>query len=255
MADESWGSALSVPVGRNRMAFRAVGTGPVVVLVHGLGASSRYWSANVPGLAAAGFRVLAPDLPGFGASSRAVPAVTPRDQAGALSGWADAAGVASAVWIGHSLACQSLIELAAARPEIVRALVLAAPTGAGGALRGTRQIIRLARDAPREPRALRRSLMGSYREAGFLTVARAWRAGARHRAAGRARAVEAPALIVSGTCDPVVEPAFLRALAADLPCGAISWIEGATHGLHRSETAAFDAVVVRFLGSLEPPAA
>ena len=37
-----------------------------VVLVHGLGVSADYWVRNAPVIAADGFRVLAPDLPGFG---------------------------------------------------------------------------------------------------------------------------------------------------------------------------------------------
>jgi len=248
---ERWGDSGSALIGRNRVVFRAAGAGPVVVLVHGLGASSRYWSANAPALIEAGFRVLAPDLPGFGGSSRAVPAVTPRDQAGALCAWARAVGFGRAVWVGHSLGCQTLLELASARPDLVRGLVLAAPTGAAGAFRGSRQIIRLARDAPGEPGALRASLLRSYREAGFLTVLRAWQAGSRHRAADRLDEVVAPALVVAGTADPVVEPAYLQRLGAGLRNGETSWIEGAQHGLHASDATAFNAIVVRFLTGLQ----
>jgi len=250
-ANERWGDSVSVLIGRNRVVFRAAGAGPVVVLVHGLGASSRYWSANAPALIEAGFSVLAPDLPGFGGSSRAVPAVTPRDQAGALCAWARAVGLGRAVWVGHSLGCQTLLELTSARPDLVRGLVLAAPTGAAGAFRGSRQLVRLARDAPGEPRALRASLLLSYREAGFLTVLRAWQAGSRHRAADVLDAVVAPALVVVGTHDPVVEPAYLQRLAAGLPNGEIAWIAGAPHGLHHSDASAFNPIVVRFLSGLQ----
>jgi 2-hydroxy-6-oxonona-2,4-dienedioate hydrolase len=122
VTDERWGTQLSIPIGRNRLAVRTAGDGPPVVLVHGLGASSRYWSANAPALVAAGFRVLAPDLPGFGGSRRAVAAVTPRDQAGALSSWAASSGIPAAGWIGHSLGCQTLLELATARPDLAQAI-------------------------------------------------------------------------------------------------------------------------------------
>src|SRR5438309_4949450 len=46
------------------------GTGRPVVLLHGWPESSRLWSAQVPPLAAAGYRAIAPDLRGFGQSDR-----------------------------------------------------------------------------------------------------------------------------------------------------------------------------------------
>ncbi|GIV66561.1 MAG: 3-oxoadipate enol-lactonase [Bellilinea sp.] len=39
-----------------------------VLLLHGLGANAESWCLQIPALAAAGYRVLAPDLPGFGKS-------------------------------------------------------------------------------------------------------------------------------------------------------------------------------------------
>jgi pimeloyl-ACP methyl ester carboxylesterase len=44
--------------------------GTPLLLVHGLGASGQEWAAMMPGLAAKGFHVYAPDLPGYGRSSR-----------------------------------------------------------------------------------------------------------------------------------------------------------------------------------------
>ena len=52
------------------LAYRAAGdpTDPVVVLVHGYPESSYMWRHLLPVLAAAGWRALAPDLPGYGDS-------------------------------------------------------------------------------------------------------------------------------------------------------------------------------------------
>ena len=47
-----------------------VGSGPPVLLLHGFPDSSKLWRHQVPALAAAGYRVVAPDLRGFGASAR-----------------------------------------------------------------------------------------------------------------------------------------------------------------------------------------
>ncbi len=50
--------------------FRVLGAGPPLVLIHGLGARGEDWAALIPGLAAAGFHVYAPDLLGYGRSSQ-----------------------------------------------------------------------------------------------------------------------------------------------------------------------------------------
>jgi pimeloyl-ACP methyl ester carboxylesterase len=46
------------------------GAGPAVLLLHGFPDSSHLWRHQVPALAGAGLRVIAPDLRGFGASDR-----------------------------------------------------------------------------------------------------------------------------------------------------------------------------------------
>jgi pimeloyl-ACP methyl ester carboxylesterase len=62
----AWSAARRVRVGDWDVRYRDAGEGPPIVLVHGLGVSADYWWRNGPPLAAAGHRVLAPDLPGFG---------------------------------------------------------------------------------------------------------------------------------------------------------------------------------------------
>jgi alpha-beta hydrolase superfamily lysophospholipase len=52
------------------LAYRAAGDSAarVVLLVHGYPESSHMWQQALPGLAAAGWRAIAPDLPGYGDS-------------------------------------------------------------------------------------------------------------------------------------------------------------------------------------------
>lgn len=54
----------------HQIRYVEVGSGPAVVLVHGFGASMGHWRKNIPVLAAAGYRVFALDLLGFGASDK-----------------------------------------------------------------------------------------------------------------------------------------------------------------------------------------
>ena len=53
------------------LAFEMDGSGPPLILLHGLSGSGRWWSRNVPAFASL-FCTYAVDLPGFGASRRSV---------------------------------------------------------------------------------------------------------------------------------------------------------------------------------------
>src|SRR3984957_9029682 len=50
--------------------YEVTGSGPPVVLLHGFPDSSRLWRHQVPALADAGFRVIVPDMRGYGASAK-----------------------------------------------------------------------------------------------------------------------------------------------------------------------------------------
>ncbi len=56
----------------NGLTFRVIdrGSGPAVLLVHGWPDSVHVWRHQIPVLVDAGYRVIAPDLPGFGQSDR-----------------------------------------------------------------------------------------------------------------------------------------------------------------------------------------
>jgi pimeloyl-ACP methyl ester carboxylesterase len=54
----------------HRIAYAVQGTGIPLILIHGFGASIGHWRQNIPVLAAAGYRVFAVDLLGFGKSDK-----------------------------------------------------------------------------------------------------------------------------------------------------------------------------------------
>src|SRR6266536_391255 len=64
---ESLGARAVIPCGAGAMVWRIWGEGPPLVLLHGASGSWAHWIRNVLWLAAR-FRVLVPDLPGFGDS-------------------------------------------------------------------------------------------------------------------------------------------------------------------------------------------
>lgn len=74
--------------------------GPLVLLLHGFPELSRSWSHQLPALAAAGYRAVAPDLRGYGKSSKVGPydlGTLSRDVAGLVR----ALGRARATVVGH----------------------------------------------------------------------------------------------------------------------------------------------------------
>ena len=58
----------SVEIGGTPVTYVEIGEGRPILLIHGLSGSWQNWLENIPALANRGFRVLALDLPGFGAS-------------------------------------------------------------------------------------------------------------------------------------------------------------------------------------------
>ena len=85
------------------MAIRDEGSGPAVVLCHGFPELAYSWRHQVPALAAAGFRALAPDQRGYGATDRP-PDVASYDihhLTADLVGVLDARGIERAVFVGH----------------------------------------------------------------------------------------------------------------------------------------------------------
>ncbi|MCW1960320.1 MAG: alpha/beta hydrolase [Mycobacterium sp.] len=77
--------------------------GPLVILAHGFPELAFSWRHQIPALAAAGYRVLAPDQRGYGGSSRpeAVEAYDITALTGDLTGLMDTAGAERAALIGH----------------------------------------------------------------------------------------------------------------------------------------------------------
>lgn len=101
------------------MFARTWGQGPPVLLLHGLGASSRYWERLAD--ASSGYAATAPDLLGFGRSPK--PADVSYDVACHVQALAPLLSP-GAVVVGHSTGAILAAALAAAHPGAVRGLLL-----------------------------------------------------------------------------------------------------------------------------------
>ncbi len=92
-----------VPVSDGELACVDVGDGPPVLLLHGFPTSSYLWRREVP-LLASRMRVLAPDLLGYGDSTRprdAAPSLV--DHARSMAELMDVLGIGRAALVGHAL--------------------------------------------------------------------------------------------------------------------------------------------------------
>jgi pimeloyl-ACP methyl ester carboxylesterase len=94
-----------------------------VVLFHGTAAWSELWRHTSDAVAAAGYHVIALDLPPFGFSDRPG-SYTRADQAARINDVLDTLKTAPAVIVGHSFGAGAATELAMRYPERARALVL-----------------------------------------------------------------------------------------------------------------------------------
>jgi soluble epoxide hydrolase / lipid-phosphate phosphatase len=86
-----------------RMHTAELGDGPAVILCHGFPELWYSWRHQIPAIAAAGFRVIAPDLRGFGETT-VTPSIddyTPQNQCADLLALMDTLGLQQAVIIGH----------------------------------------------------------------------------------------------------------------------------------------------------------
>jgi pimeloyl-ACP methyl ester carboxylesterase len=110
------------------LAFTRRGSGPPLVLLHGIGSARMAW-APVVGRLAERFDVLAVDLPGFGESPPLPPEVEPLPSviAGSVAEFLASQGVQAPHVAGNSLGGWVALELAAICP--VRSLSLLSPAG------------------------------------------------------------------------------------------------------------------------------
>ena len=121
-------------IGPRRLAVTETGDGPPLLMLHGGGAGASglsNYSRNVEALSRK-FRLVIPDLPGYGASSKDLSrADTFGDLADAMFALMDTLGIPSTHVVGNSLGGACALRMALERPHRVGRLVLMGPGGIG----------------------------------------------------------------------------------------------------------------------------
>lgn len=108
-----------------RIHYVEQGSGPLVVLCHGFPELWFSWRHQIPALAAAGFRVVAPDLRGYGSTggSKAVGDYSITTLVADLTGLLDALGEKTCVLVGHDFGAVLVWNAALLAPERFKAIV------------------------------------------------------------------------------------------------------------------------------------
>lgn len=102
------------------------GTGPPVVFCHGFPHTWYVWNRQLPAVAGAGFRAVAPDMRGYGRTDApaGISSYTNAEAVADLVGLLDDMGEEKAVFVGLDFGAALTWELALRRPDRVRAIVV-----------------------------------------------------------------------------------------------------------------------------------
>lgn len=223
---------------------------PRVILVHGVGATARYFGPLLRELDGR-TPAAAVELPGIGGSSASQ---LPRDisqQADVLAAWLRETGRHPAVLVGNSMGAQTVVELAVRHPSLVERLVLIGPTMDPAARSPLSQIRRLLVDATVErPSLIALTLSDSLRTR-RRAVYRYFRAALDHDIEQRIALVSAPILVMRGERDPVAPRRWARELAAAAPQGRFVEVPDAAHAAHHGRPRLVADLLLDALSSAE----
>lgn len=236
----------SVLVRGRPVEYQLVGSGPPVVLLHGLSGSVRWWSRNIVALAAH-HTVYLVNLPGFGTFRRRSPWIGLQEAAGWLADWLDAVKIGPCDVVAHSMGGFVTLRLVARHSELVQRIVLVGPAGVPHirSLPGfARPIVAAGLAAP--PSFLPILALDSLR-AGPLTLIRAARELIADDIREDLRAVTAPTLLVWGSRDALVPPATGVVMRQELPNSRLLMLAGAGHVAQYDRHHQFNEAALAFL--------
>jgi pimeloyl-ACP methyl ester carboxylesterase len=233
-------SVNAVPVGR-----------PAIVLVHGLLVSSRYMVPTAERLAL-DWPVHAPDLPGYGKSTKPPRVLDVPALADALAAYVRAAGLGRVALLANSFGCQVAVDFAVRYPEHVERLILAGPVGDPR----TRTAWQLAGlwllNLPGEPVSLVPVVARDLLDMGPRRMLCTYRYLLADHVEEKLPFVRVPTLVVRGGRDTTVSQRWAETATALLPQGQLAVIRGAAHTINYNAADALVRLVRPFLLDRSP---
>lgn len=253
------------------IAYDDEGSGPLVIMLPGLGDLRQEYRFLAPQLVEAGFRVVTADLRGHGQSSTGWPDYSRISAGRDLLALIDHLGANTATIVGNSFAAAPAVWAAAERPTAIDGLVLIGPfVRATETPAHMKLLMRAMFQGPwkvsawkwyygtlfptRKPadfEEYRAALAANLAEPGRFDAVRAMIFSSEPEIAGRLAEVEAPTLVVMGTKDPdFPDPAAEAKWLAEQVDGEVSLIEDAGHYPHSEMPEATGQAVIDFLRRL-----
>lgn len=219
---------------------------PPVVLVHGYGMSSSYMAPIAKRLAAEQ-TVYAPDLPGHGRSADpgwtlSIPAL-----AEFLHAWMATVGIDRAAFLGNSMGCQVIAELAVRHPERIDRLILVGPTVDPAARTLLQELPRFLKDSTVERSSLLLLALRDYCRAGFRRLDQEMDDALDDRIEEKLPRISAPSLVVRGERDAIAPQAWAEEVARKLGAGDVRVIPGKSHAPNYSAPDELMRVIRPFL--------
>jgi pimeloyl-ACP methyl ester carboxylesterase len=252
-----------------KLHYREAGSGPAVILLHGLGGDGSRWAPNIVPLAKT-FHVIALDQIGFGQSDKPMANYHTGMLAEFLARFLPAIGLSKASLVGNSMGAGVALYTAVHYPQLVDRVVLAdgggfrrpgpaaAPSGNshvreiqnGVTSDETREFIRIMfhNKSLVTDRVVEDNLILRLRSA--YAIGKIQESGANGRGSlseEEVRAVKAPVLILWGKYDELADPAGADRLASTIPGSRKIMIDDCGHLPQLEKSAEFNRLVAEFL--------
>jgi pimeloyl-ACP methyl ester carboxylesterase len=258
--------------------FMTLGSGPTVLMLHGIGGGHRAFAPQVETLASLGYRAVAWDMPGYGHSLPIEP-YTFKGLAQSCVDLIDALQCESVVLLGHSMGGMVAQEVIARRPDKVNRLILCGTSAAFGKRTDGRSAEAWAqqfiaqRTAPLDagqtmadmaaklvpqmvgPGSLPEGLklaefcMASVPAATYRRALECLVTFDRQAALAEIRV---PTLLVGGEFDRVAAPSVMKQMATAIPRARYTELAGIGHLMNLEAPDAFDALLLAFLHEPTP---
>ena len=251
--------------------FATLGSGPTILMLHGIGGGHLAFAPQLETLAQAGFRAVAWDMPGYGHSAPIEPYT--------FKGLAErcinlieslaAAGRPPLTLLGHSMGGMVAQEVIVRRPDLVGRLVLCGTSSSFGKPDGEwqRQFVQ-ERSAPLDagqtmadvartlvpamagPQALPEGLRLAEHCMSLVspgTYRRALEALVTFNRREALQLIGVPSLLVAGEKDPNAPPSVMQKMAEKIPHSRYVEMPGIGHLMNLEAPDAFDQLLIDFL--------
>ena len=230
--------SLTVKVNDHEIHYLKGGSGPPVVLLHGGASDSRDWVQTIEGLADR-YSFYAPDLIGFGQSTRNKDGYYLSDFSDFVLEFIDKLQLKDVVLVGHSFGARICVDVTLQRPDNVRKLVLLDAAGLGKVSRFGNVVMTIAwaiRKVLRQRQPYPQFLAKEGEDSDWLCV-------------NELPKLKTPTLLIWKRHDPYLPLSLARRAKKQIAGAKLLVLPGYGHAPHQQNSEAFNRLLVEFINS------